>query len=186
MGILCLVFSHQVQAHRPAETHTSLSLEQNQLQVRIELPWSFNRAVKQAYPGITNQTPAQAFLDSSIHYVRSNFAVWHGSVAVQPNRWTLEDGEHGHSAAFTLSYPITSWYGVSIVNTLLTEQHQHQANHHSLHWSADSTLQFTTTSTDPVYLLPDYPDRPSLRISELGMLGLIPIGLLLFFWKQCA
>ena len=70
-----MLVSATMWAHSPTETHSTLSVQDGAVVLRLELPWTIADAVKHIYPQINTNTSRQDFFEFVKLYLESNIVL---------------------------------------------------------------------------------------------------------------
>lgn len=174
--LLGLFFSGVVYGHNPKETYSVIALQDEQLFVRLEAPWSLQRAVKETYPEAKQGISAEASESYAKQYVLKCFRIYKNGVAIDPTRIELGKGEHSHSYSINLTYPITDLSDLAISNSLLFDLYPKQKNYHKINFADGKTSSFTTSVKTPRFHLSSV---AALKGSPWDMYSFVFVGLVL-------
>ncbi|MEN0006087.1 MAG: DUF6702 family protein [Bacteroidota bacterium] len=139
--LFCWVGITAAWAHEPAAIYATLKIEQQQLKVALEVPWTFVEGV-QAWAATKNQ-PADFDMQLS-SYLQGNFQLFRKKKRLVANQIALEGGSHQHSATIYLSYQTTALEGLKLSNTLLFNIHARQKNTHLVYFKNGKQGRFIT------------------------------------------
>jgi hypothetical protein len=176
-------------AHSPRETYAHLSLEEGQLQIRLELPWAFRQAVFQRFPELEDQ-PSRAQLEARFRdYLREYVQVWQGGEPVAPTAIEMADGSHSHSLSVTMGFPASAGNAAELVieNRLLFNLFAQATNQHEWRIPGQGTASSTTTPDNPSFApwARGSASAPARRATQL-LYSLLFVSLMagLAFWQQ--
>ena len=132
-------------AHNPMETSIDIVVQDEELHLRLEFPWSISNALQQHYPEFNDRTSPNEVLKALMDYVASRLVIsCEGEVIPFANFKELSQ-DHSHSMSLELIYPADNLHELTIMNALLFDQYSQQANYHRI-WLPDGTFRNYITS----------------------------------------
>ncbi len=137
-----------VMAHDPDQAFFNFDFKADEILVEIEVPWTFRKALNQAYPALMNQGSEDSIALAAELYLKKHFILRdENQKALILIDWQEQNVKgHGHQGNFLLRFPKA---GLSTVeNTVMMDLYETQINHHHI---LQSDHQFTTTLNASIY-----------------------------------
>ena len=169
--LLLVLWSTNLLAHRPSESHTKIQLEKGKLTALLELPWSIAEALKKDHPTLEAGASRQAFMQGLHSYVERNFEITYQKEKLLLEGFEHLAGEHEHSAVLELTYSVDQLEGVHIRNTLMFNLNARQKNYHKVFLATGEELQFTTKVNAADFVVVEGKGKVG-RSSTLGWIAL--------------
>lgn len=174
--IVLLLIGSLLRAHSPAETHSTIRLVENKVQVNMELPWSIAELVKEAdeieLPAMTRRS----FEELVLAYVSSRFTLMQDGVVLEQPEMQLQEAEEGHSLRVEFSYASSKVDGLEVSNRILFDHQSRQVNHHRVWWEGESML-YQTNAERPAFTV----SGSSANVGTWARVLLLLLAVLLIF-----
>ena len=163
---LLILASIHLLAHSPSETHSTIYMNGDMLNVQIELPWSISDAVIKYHPESRTKTSKSTFMPFVIDYLTNHFEVFKNDKAIQCIETERLPGEHSHSEIMVLKYPAGSMKNLRINNSIMFNLNKRQKNHHKLIFVENKKWNVTTTSNRPSFIT----ENPAFEKSNIALI----------------
>ena len=157
-------------------------MEQGQLKVQMEIPWSIRNAVLNAFPDCSKDS-LQYCLEQ---YVVDNFVVSFGDKSIHWTELRLIEAEHSHSQILQFQFPISGNKRIKIQNSLLFNTYVNPKHHHQVIFDESEKTVFVTTPDRPGFTF-HFPTKTPL-VFFYPMFILLPLfiagRIVLFFIRK--
>ncbi|MEL6943947.1 MAG: DUF6702 family protein, partial [Bacteroidota bacterium] len=151
--ILALFTSISCFGHNPVETSSIIEIQERQLQVRLDLPWSLRQAVVERFSNLKDTNDKVLFQALTRQYIEENFLLTKAKQSVKAEKIELLDSGHSHSLVVLLWYDISDYKELEIKNSLLFNLHKKQRNHHAIIRKGDGVLNMITSPSKPYFMI---------------------------------
>jgi len=166
-------------AHSPSETHTTFQIQDGQLHLHIELPWSIERAVRASNPGLAQKIFSKAEFERLVKdYVLSNLIISQFGHALNPSEVKGVASGHSHSLGLQLIFQPESLENLRIENKLMFNVFEKQKNYNRVIFQDGSESLFITNLRSSSFSVPL--GTMSAVGSEKSLEWMLLIGLAVF------
>ena len=140
-------------AHRPSEIHTSIQLNDNQIIVQFDFPWTLQKALVQYFPDVEKEKLSDVVMLNYLkNYIEQNFSISANAEVYAIESIRLIPNDHNHSIKCELTYPASKTANLEIENRLFFEISERQKNYHSISWYNQKKQNFITKASAPQFV----------------------------------
>ncbi|UCH65695.1 MAG: hypothetical protein JSW63_00745 [Ignavibacterium sp.] len=142
-------------AHEPNKAYFDFWLEDNEIIVRAEFPWTLRIALLNANPQLKESRSQEDFNNALFAYFSNAIIIEEGNKKVKLLTLNQLPQDHSHSVIYELVFgDVENLEGVNITNVCLHELYDDQQNYNTISLAGKNTFSIITKKNHPTFTIP--------------------------------